>query len=69
VSIFNNLNLPDSLGDEFKSRFSDELVRNVFREAKRTELCLNEADIISLSRSERGMSMEESNLNNNGAAA
>lgn len=46
VSIFNNLSLPESLGDEFKGRFSEELVKNVFREGKRTELCLNEADIV-----------------------
>jgi hypothetical protein len=39
------MHLPDTLEDELKSRFSDELVRNVFRDNKRTELCLNEADI------------------------
>ena len=52
----------DKISDEFKSKFSDEVVKNVYREEKRTELCLNEADIISISRSDR-FSIDETNFN------
>lgn len=54
--------MPDTINDEFKNKFSEELVRNVFRDSKRTELCLNEADVISMSKSERGVSIDETNL-------
>jgi len=37
-------------------------VKNVFRDCKRTQLCLNEEDIIHMSRSDRGMSIDETNI-------
>ena len=47
------------MSDELKSKFSEELIKNVFREGpRRSELCINEADIISISRSDR-MSIDE----------
>lgn len=49
------------MNQEFKDRYSDELVRNVFRDTKRNELCINEADIISMSRSDR-VSMDETHV-------
>jgi hypothetical protein len=53
--------LPQNLGQEFKDRFSEELVKNVFRDTKRSELSLNEADIIEISRSDRGYSIDDTN--------
>lgn len=50
------------MNDEFKSKFSEEILKNVFRDGpKRTELCLNESDIISISRSDR-ISIDETNV-------
>ena len=43
----------DQANAELKGKLSEELVKNVFREERRVELCLNEADIISISRSDR----------------
>jgi len=55
------MTLPETISEDFKNRFSDELVRNVFRPVKRTELCLNEEDILNITRSDRGMSIDETN--------
>lgn len=55
------MNLPEQISSEFKEKFSSELIKNVFRDQKRTELCLNEEDIINISRSERGESIDETN--------
>ena len=53
--------------DEFKSLFSEEMLKNVFNEKKRNELSLNEEDILSLKKSERGYSIDEVNELNNGS--
>lgn len=41
LQVFNGLNLPENIDEEFKNRFSEELVKNVFRDSKRTELCVS----------------------------
>jgi hypothetical protein len=60
LKIFNTggFEIPESL----KKQFSVEIVNNVFNAEKRTELCLNEEDIISSQqkRSDRGFSIDES---------
>jgi hypothetical protein len=53
------------MADDFKSLFSEEILKNVFNEKKRNELCLNEEDILSLKKSERGYSIDEVNELNN----
>jgi hypothetical protein len=59
VSIFKNLQLPDQISDEFKTNFSEEILKNVFNDAKRTELCLHEADVLLENSSDRGLSMDD----------
>ncbi len=61
MQIFQSLSLPETISEDFKNKFSDELVKNVFRPSKRTELCLKEADIVSITRSDRGFSIDETN--------
>ena len=53
LKIFHSMNFSDQVNTDLKGKLSEELVRNVFREEKRTELCVNEADIISISKSDR----------------
>jgi hypothetical protein len=49
------------MGDALKSQLTPEIVNNVFNSAKRSELCINEQDILSLhKKSDRGFSIDES---------
>jgi hypothetical protein len=47
--------LPESL----QTTFTHEILRNVFNETKRGDLCIDEEDILSIKRSERGFSIDE----------
>jgi hypothetical protein len=51
----------EQMGDTLKSLLTPEIVNNVFNPTKRSELCINEQDILSLhKRSDRGFSIDES---------
>ena len=51
----------EQMGDTLKSQLTPEIVNNVFNPTKRSELCINEQDILSLhKRSDRGFSIYES---------
>ena len=58
------MQLPDTMAPEFKSQFSEEILKNVFNGVKRTELCLNEEDTIALTK-DRVLSMDETSKQTN----
>lgn len=58
------MNFSDQANNDLKTKFSEELVKNVFRDERRNELSLNEADIISISRSDRQSFDAEGHLSN-----
>lgn len=47
--------MPESL----QTNFTHEILRNVFNETKRGDLCIDEEDILSIKLSERGFSIDE----------
>ena len=51
--------LPLTLPETLSSPFNDEILKNVFNPSKRSELCIDEEDILSIQRSERGFSIDE----------
>lgn len=54
------MNLSENLSDDLKCNFSEELLKNVFRDGERVkDLLLNEADIISIARSDRAMNRDD----------
>ena len=55
MQIFNSLVVPDTLSEDLKVRFSDELLKNVFRDAKRTSLCLGDSDFVKFAPGCRGI--------------
>jgi hypothetical protein len=48
-----------SLPDTLTAPFNDEILKNVFNPTKRPELCIDEEDILSIKRSDRGFSIDE----------
>lgn len=51
--------MPQSLPDTLTAPFNEEILKNVFNPTKRSELCIDEEDILSIKRSERGFSIDE----------
>jgi hypothetical protein len=51
--------LPQSLPETLTAPFNEEILKNVFNPTKRSELCIDEEDILSIKRSERGFSIDE----------
>jgi hypothetical protein len=51
--------LPQSLPDTLTAPFNEEILKNVFNPTKRSELCIDEEDILSIKRSDRGFSIDE----------
>ena len=47
--------LPETL----TAPFNEEILKNVFNSNKRSELCIDEEDILSIKRSDRGFSIDE----------
>ena len=45
--------------EEFKSKYSEDILQNVFNTNKRDELSLNDNEIVILAKSEMGMSIDE----------
>ena len=54
--------LPDSLPDTYRANFTEEIMKNVFGESRRTELTISEDDL-NLRRSERGLSNMDNHNN------
>lgn len=48
-----------SLPDTLTAPFNEEILKNVFNPTKRPELCIDEEDILSIKRSDRGFSIDE----------
>ena len=49
------------MGEGLRAQLTDEIFNNVFNESKRSELCINEQDILSMQKkSDRGFSIDES---------
>jgi hypothetical protein len=51
--------LPQSLPETLTAPFNEEILKNVFNLTKRSELCIDEEDILSIKRSDRGFSIDE----------
>jgi hypothetical protein len=51
--------LPQSLPETLTAPFNEEILKNVFNPTKRSELCIDEEDILSIKRSDRGFSIDE----------
>jgi hypothetical protein len=51
--------LPQSLPETLTAPFNEEILKNVFNPRKRSELCIDEEDILSIKRSDRGFSIDE----------
>jgi hypothetical protein len=47
------------LTESLQTNFTHEILRNVFHETKRGDLCIDAEDILSITRSERGFSIDE----------
>lgn len=45
--------------EQFSTQFTQEIMKNLFNVTKRDELSLNEEDIVSMKRSDRGFSIDE----------
>jgi hypothetical protein len=61
LKIFQNSqeSLSHQIPQSFSSQFTEEIMKSVFNASKRDELCLNEEDIVSMKRSDRGFSIDE----------
>ena len=51
--------MPQSLPETLTAPFNEEILKNVFNPTKRSELCIDEEDILSIKRSDRGFSIDE----------
>jgi hypothetical protein len=51
--------LPQSLPETLTAPFNEEILKNVFNPTKRSDLCIDEEDILSIKRSDRGFSIDE----------
>jgi hypothetical protein len=51
--------LPVEVPESLTSPFNEEIIKSVFNGTKRGELCIDEEDILSIKRSDRGFSIDE----------
>ena len=54
LRVFDNLQLGDTMGEDFRAQISDEIFKDIFTQTKRTQLCVYESESKSPAKREKG---------------